>query len=193
MIDQADSSSTPQPDPAPTSAPANAGQAKNIRVAAALFAVVAIVGASVAMVVNTPSEPVTPADQGIDQEVTTLGSIEVTGRLVEIRGKFLPNDGLYNYAFVMKYEIVSVHRGNIEAREIVVGHYNPLKPRPKVADEFYPDIGGTLKKFRAGDLHRMALEMPIDDYYIGGIVDRYFEDNHGPILWAVWTNLVSES
>jgi hypothetical protein len=159
-----------------------------IRVVGVLFVVAVIVGGAVTMVANRPSGPVA---RGIDEKVTSVGSVEVTGRLIELRGKFLPNDRLYNYVFVMKYEILEVHRGEVDAKEIVIAHYNPLKPRRKVADEFYPDIGGTLKKFRAGDFHRMALEVPIDDHYIGGIVDRYFEQRKGPIYWPVWSNLVN--
>jgi hypothetical protein len=37
-----------------------------------------------------------------DQEVSSLGSVEVTARLLEIPGQFPPND-LYNYAYVLKY------------------------------------------------------------------------------------------
>lgn len=155
-----------------------------------LLAVAVTIGGASSLIMISPS-PISPADLGIDKQVTTVGSVEVTGRLVEIRGKFLPNDGLYNYAFVMKYEILEVHRGEVDAKEIVIAHYNPLKPRRKVADEFYPDIGGTLKKFRAGDFHRMALEVPIDDHYIGGIVDRYFDEKLGPVYLAVWTNPAS--
>ena len=130
------------------------------------------------------------SENGIDENVMTMGSVEVTARLMEIRGEFLPNDNFYNYAFVLKYDLVEVHRGRVDAKEIVVAHYNPLKPRATVADEFYPDIGGKLKKFRAGDTHRMALELPIDEFYIGGIVDRYFQEKKDPIYWVVWTNKV---
>jgi hypothetical protein len=164
------------------------GSSAKIRVVVVLFAVVAAIGGAIVLMSNRPDGP---ADLGIDEKVTTLGSVEVTGRLIEIRGKFLPNDGLYNYAFVMKYEIVESHRGEVDAKEIFVAHYNPLKPRPQVADEFYPNIGGTLTKFRAGDVHRMALEVPIDDHYIGGIVDRYFDEREGSIYLAVWTNLTN--
>ncbi|MCH7727083.1 MAG: hypothetical protein IH991_11470 [Planctomycetes bacterium] len=191
MTDHAKSSSEPQPaEECESSSGSNEshGPSARIRVVVVLFVVAVTIGGAVAMVTNRPSGP---ADRGIDEKVTTVGSVEVTGRLIEIRGKFLPNDGLYNYAFVMKYEILKVHRGEVDAKEIVVAHYNPLKPRPQVADEFYPDIGGTLTKFRAGDVHRMALEVPIDDHYIGGIVDRYFEQKEGPIYWAVWTNLAN--
>ena len=159
------------------------------RVALVVVGVLIVSAGAVALTMNRRGNP------GVDEYVTTLGSVEVTARLIEIRGEFLPNDNLYNYAFVMKYEVTEVHRGQVKAKEIakniIVAHYNPLKPRPTVADEFYPDIGGKLKKFRAGETHRMALEVPIDDYYIGGIVDRYFQEKKGPIYWGVWTNQVS--
>jgi len=54
------------------------------------------------------------------------------------------------------------------------------------------DVGGNLQKFRAGDVHRIALETPIDDFFMGGIVNRYFEEYKGPVYWAVWTNPVSK-
>ena len=128
-------------------------------------------------------------DTGEDGKVTTLGSIEVTAQLVEIRGRLL-NDPLYDYAHVMKYKVLQVHRGNVDKDIIYVGHYNPAKPRDKVADARVQEIGGNLKKFRAGDIHRMALEIPIDDYYMGGIINKYFQESKDPIYWALWTNKV---
>jgi hypothetical protein len=38
----------------------------------------------------------------------------------------------------------------------------------------------------------MALEAPIDDYFMGGIVNKYFGQSNEPIYWAVWTNLAGE-
>lgn len=128
-------------------------------------------------------------DAGADSKVTTLGSIEVTARLVEIKGD-LPNIPMYDYAFVMKYQVLQVHRGKVDGDAIYVGHYNPLKSRDRVADARAPQIGGNLRQFRPGDVHRMALEVPIDDYYMGGIVNRYFEESKAPIYWALWTNSV---
>jgi len=133
----------------------------------------------------------TQPDTGEDEKVTALGSAEVTAKLVEIRGEFVDRP-MYDYAFVMKYQVLKVHRGDVSADTIYVGHYNPLKPREKVADARVPEVGGTLKKFRAGDVHRMALEAPIDDHYMGGIINRYFEEETGPIYWAVWTNKATE-
>jgi hypothetical protein len=44
------------------------------------------------------------SDTGQDAKVTTLGSIEVTAELVEIKGKLI-DDPLYDYAHVMKYKV----------------------------------------------------------------------------------------
>ena len=128
-------------------------------------------------------------DEGEDTNVTTLGSVEVTAKLVEIKGE-LPDIPMYDYAFVMKYEVLTVHRGKLGTDTIYVGHYNPLKPRASVADARVPGIGGNLKRFKVADTHRMALEVPIDDYYMGGIINRYFGQNKEPIYWGVWTNRV---
>ena len=128
---------------------------------------------------------------GEDAQVTTRGKFEVTAQLVEIRGAFI-DEPMYDYAFVMKYKVLKVHRGDIKGGTVYVGHYNPLKPRDKVADARVPDIGGNLQKFTVGGVHRMALEVPIDDNYMGGIVNRYFGEDTGPIYWAVWTNRASK-
>jgi len=127
------------------------------------------------------------SDSGADPSVTTLGSTEVTAELMAIPGEFPPND-LYNYAYVLKYRVLAVHRGQIkQGEEILVAHYNPLKPRASVADETSGKLGGNLQKFKAGDVHRMALETPLDQYWMGGVIDKYF-DQKGTRYWAVWTN-----
>ena len=133
-----------------------------------------------------------PANEtGIDNTITTRGDFEATAQLTEIRGEFINRD-LYDYAFIMKYAVRKVHRGAIDADTIFVAHYNPQKPRSAAADDRVGDIGGNLTEFRPGDLHRMALVVPIDDYYMGGIINRYFEEYNGPIYWALWTNLATD-
>lgn len=124
---------------------------------------------------------------GVDKEVTTLGSVEVTARLTEIPGTFPPND-LYNYAYVFRYQVLEVHRGKLPQTEIFVAHYNPLKPRAAVQDDLSGRVGGNLDAFRAGDVHRMALEAPLDQFWMGGVIDHYF-DKPGVRYWAVWSNL----
>ena len=122
----------------------------------------------------------------IDPELASLGSAEITGQIVEIPGEFPAND-FYNYAYVFKYRVLKVHRGQVNGSEIFVAHYNPLKPRVTVADEFSGKIGGKVERFRAGEIHRMAIDEPLDKHWMGGIIDKYFE-NKGTRYWAVWTN-----
>ena len=130
-----------------------------------------------------------PTDGG-DPNVTTMGTIEVTARLVDIPGTFPPND-IYDYAYVMEYEIVQVHRGEVSGT-IFVGQYNPLKKRAEAADERSGEIGGNINRFRTGDLHRLALDVPIDNFCMAGIVNEYAEKEPSdvPIYWAIWTNQV---
>lgn len=128
-------------------------------------------------------------DTGEDTNVTTLGSVEVTAELLDYPGE-LVDKPLYDYVFVFKYRVLEIHRGDLQSDTIYVGQYNPLKPRDAVADVRVEEVGGTLKKFRPGDLHRMALDAPIDDFYMGGIINRYFDEKPDPIYWAVWTNRV---
>jgi hypothetical protein len=127
------------------------------------------------------------AETGADEHVTALGTAEVTAELVEIPGEFIDRP-MYDYAFIMKYKVLQVHRGAIDGDTIYVGHYNPLKPRAEAADARVPEVGGNVVKFRVGDVHRMALDVPIDDCFMGGIVNRYFEQGVSPIYWALWTN-----
>jgi len=153
-----------------------------------------LIGSLLLLVAGCGTQP----NDGSDPNVATLGSIEVTARLVEIPGleewggKFPPNDVGYDYAYVLKYEVEEVHRGEVDGKTILVAHYNPLKPRDEAADARCPDIGGTVRRFRVGDVHRMALEPSIDDYYMGPMVNKYFDtpEGEGSIHWAVWTNAV---
>ena len=123
-----------------------------------------------------------------DLELAARGSIEVTAKLVEIPEGAIFERELYNYATVLKYEVLEVHRGRVKGDTIYVGHYNPAKPRSAVADGRVLDVGGNLKSFRAGDVHRMALEDSMLDHFTGGILNKYSEDDVDPIYWAVWTN-----
>lgn len=123
----------------------------------------------------------------VDPNVTTRGSIEVTAQLEEIRGDLI-DDPMYDYAHVMKYKVLQVHRGKVDKDVIYVGHYNPAEPRNSVKDARVQEIGGNVKQFRVGDVHRMAMEVPIDDYYMGGIINKYFDEVKDPVYWAIWTD-----
>lgn len=134
-----------------------------------------------------PSGP--PATQASDARMKSLGTFEVTARLVEIPEGAIFQRDLYDYATILKYEVVTVERGSIEkGATIYVGHYNPWKARADAGDTRAKGLGGNLKQFVAGGLHHMALEAPMDDHFMGGIVDKYFGKHSGPVYWALWTN-----
>lgn len=129
------------------------------------------------------------SNTGADATVTTRGTVEVTARLVEVPEGAVFKRDLYDYATILKYEVVAVHRGAVEKGAVIyVGHYDPWKPRAEAVDKKVKDVGGNVREFRAGDLHRMALEAPMDDFFMGGIVDKYFGKRSGTAYWAVWTN-----
>jgi len=123
-------------------------------------------------------------------ELANRGSIEVTAKLVEIPEGAIFDRPLYNYATVLKYQVLEVHRGRVKSRIIFVGHYNPFKPRSEAADRRVQDVGGNLKSFRAGQVHLMALEESMVDQFTGGILNKYSGEDTDPIYWAVWTDLV---
>jgi hypothetical protein len=127
---------------------------------------------------------------GPDAELAKRGSIEVTAKLIEIPEGAIFERKLYNYATVLKYEVLEVHRGRVRGQTIYVGHYNPFKPRSEAADGRVPEVGGKLKSFRAGQVHRMALEASMLDKFSGGILNKYSAEDTDPIYWAVWTDLV---
>jgi hypothetical protein len=131
------------------------------------------------------------AGTGSDPELAKRGSIEITARLVEIPEGAIFDRPLYNYATVLKYDVLEVHRGNVKGQTVYVGHYNPAKPRSEVADQRVQDVGGNLKSFRAGDVHRMALDELDYEKFTGGILNKYSEEDTDPIYWAVWTDPAS--
>jgi hypothetical protein len=123
-------------------------------------------------------------------ELTANGDTEVTAKLTDIGGDFPPNK-LYDYFYVMKYHVLKVHRGKVEGEDIFVGHYNPLKPRSDAADKFSGKVGGNVDRFLVGDVHRMALDAPLDELYMGGIIDKNIKEK-GTRYRAIWTDRASE-
>jgi hypothetical protein len=142
--------------------------------------------------VTARPDPETAKRARPDPETAKRGSIEITARLIEVPEGAIIKRELYNYATVLKYQVLQVHRGKVDGETLYVGHYNPFKPRSEAADKQVPDIGGNLKAFRAGQVQRLALDGSIDDQYLGGIINKYFELKPNPIYWAVWTDLVKD-
>ena len=63
---------------------------------------------------------------GEDPRVTTLGKVEVTARLVEIPEGAIFRRDLYDYATVLEYRVLRVHRGTVAGETILVAHYNQI-------------------------------------------------------------------
>jgi len=123
-------------------------------------------------------------------ELAANGDTEVTAKLTAIGGEFPPNK-LYDYMFVMKYHVLKVHRGKVEGEDIYVGHYNPLKPRAAAGDKHSGKVGGNVDRFHVGDVHRMALEAPLDELFMGGIIDKHINEP-GTRYRAIWTDRARE-
>jgi hypothetical protein len=131
----------------------------------------------------------TPTATAPNPHLATDGTVEVTARLVEIPEGAIFERELYDYATILKYKVLKVHRGEVKGDTLYVGQYNPWKPRSEASDKRVQDIGGNVRQFQAGQTHHLALAVPIEDHFMGGIVNKYFGQTTNAIYWAVWTDL----
>jgi hypothetical protein len=148
-----------------------------------------VAGLALLLAAASCRRPSGPVNTFADPHLATNGTVEVTARLVEIPDGAIFQRDLYDYATVLKYSVLKIHRGEVEGDVLYVGHYNPWKPRAEAADQRAPGIGGNLRRFEAGQIQRLALAAPIDDHFMGGIVNKYFGQTTNTLYWAVWTNL----
>ena len=100
-------------------------------------------------------------------------TIDVTARLVNIPGKF-PADDLYDYAYVMQYQ---VEGGAMDKQTILVAHYKPRRARAEIDDNMKKVVGGSLKRFDVGALHRLTLTASMRDVWKGAVVDEFFDSD----------------
>jgi hypothetical protein len=135
------------------------------------------------------------ASTGEDRYVQAFGHLEVTARLTQ-RPEEFPAPGAYRYTYVMPYEVLRVHRQAPDSEfsvspgdEIFVGHYRPHLPRSEIKDRNWgpSPLGGNLLRFATGEVHRMALDYPLDRLAPGGVLDYCYppESNR---YFAIWTN-----
>ena len=101
-------------------------------------------------------------------------TLVVTCRLVEIPGKFIPND-VYDYVYIMKYRVLTVEKGTYAHKELLVGHYNPLIARKMVKDKMDPFVDGTVGEFMVGDKHRLTLITPVSAVWKDAVEDEYYD------------------
>jgi hypothetical protein len=95
--------------------------------------------------------------------------ISVTAKLVEIPTK-LPADDLYDYAYVMRYEVLG---GPMDKSTILVAHYKPRQPRAKIKDKMKEFVGGKLRSFNQGDVHKMKLTADLKKIWKGALTDEF--------------------
>lgn len=110
------------------------------------------------------------------------GPIEVTAKLVEIPSK-MPPDDLYDYAYVMRYQ---VQGGPLDKQFLLVAHYKPLQPRSKIKDKMKGQVGGKLRSFNQGDVHKLKLSADLKSIWKGALVDEYSAtDRKGIRYWCL--------
>lgn len=95
--------------------------------------------------------------------------VNVTAKLVEIPSKPPPDD-LYDYAFVMRYEVIG---GPLDKSTILVAHYKPLIARSKIKDKMKPYVAGKLRGFVAGDVHKLKLSPELKKIWKGALIDDF--------------------
>jgi hypothetical protein len=132
---------------------------------------------------------------GRDGMITKAGRIEVTARLME-RPQEFPVRGSYMYTYVLKYQVLMVHRQDpqgkyrLKAGDVIfVGHYKPWLPRSEMKDDAWGDspLGGKLTRFAAGEAHRMALDYELQDLAPAGVLDYCYPQGINR-FFALWTN-----
>jgi hypothetical protein len=105
--------------------------------------------------------------------------LDVTAKLVEIPSK-MPPDDLYDYAYVMRYQ---VQGGSLDKQFILVAHYKPLVPRSKIKDKMKEQVGGKLRAFNQGDVHKLKLTADLKAIWKGALVDEYAATDHKSIRY----------
>lgn len=106
--------------------------------------------------------------------------ITVEARLTEIPGK-MPSNDLYSYVYVFKYKVLKVVSGSLDAKEILVGVYNPLIARGKVKDKMADKSKGNVGEFKAKAKHTLKI-VPLEGNWDGALEDEYFDDESARFL-----------
>lgn len=106
--------------------------------------------------------------------------ITIEARLTEIPGK-MPSNDLYSYVYVFKYKVLKVVSGSLDAKEILVGVYNPLIARGKVTDKMADKSKGNVGEFKAKAKHTLKI-VPLEGNWDGALEDEYFDDESARYL-----------
>jgi hypothetical protein len=96
-------------------------------------------------------------------------AVVVTAKLVEIPSTPPPDD-LYDYAYVMRYQVIG---GPMDKQQIYVAHYKPRVPRSKISGPMKAHVGGKLRSFTQGDVHKLKLTPDLKAVWKGALVDEF--------------------
>ena len=111
--------------------------------------------------------------------------ITIEGRLTEIPGKTARND-FDSYGDGFKYRVLKVGAGKRDAREVLVGVYNPLIARGKVKDKMADKSKGNVGEFKAKAKYTLKI-VPLEGNWDGAVEDEYFDDE-SPRYLAIEVN-----
>jgi hypothetical protein len=129
--------------------------------------------------------PLAPASRVAAADAPPAAPISVTAKLVEIPTK-LPPDELYDYAYVMRYEVAG---GPMDKQSILVAHYKPRQPRSKIADSMKAHVSGKVRSFKQGDVHKLQLSPNLKAIWKGALVDEFAAtDRKSTRYWALVTD-----
>jgi hypothetical protein len=103
------------------------------------------------------------------REARAAEPLVVTAKLVEIPSS-MPPDDLYDYAYVMRYQVIG---GPMDKQQIYVAHYKPRVPRSKIKDAMKAHVGGKLRSFTQGDVHKLKLTPDLKSIWKGPLVDEF--------------------
>jgi hypothetical protein len=104
-----------------------------------------------------------------DEALAESSEITVTAKLVDIPSSFPPDD-LYDYAYVMKYEVTG---GPLDKSSILVAHFKPRQPRSKIKEPMKSSAAGKVRSFATGAVHKMKLTKDLKKIWKGPLVDEY--------------------
>jgi hypothetical protein len=110
---------------------------------------------------------------------TVPAELTLTARLAEIPSK-LPPDDLYDYAYVMRYEVIG---GALDKTSILVAHYKPLLPRSKITGKMKAHVTGKLRSFVQGDVHKLKLTADLKAIWKGPLIDEFAATDHKSVRY----------
>jgi hypothetical protein len=134
-----------------------------------------------------PSTPATASPAAAQTASVTESGLRIRAKVAEIPGSFPAND-LYNYVYVMRYEVLEVLAGQYTEKDILVGQYNPRMSRSDIKDDLDSLVDGNATTFEEGASQELMLA-PMDTLYHGAVEDEFFQDKR-PRWFATKTDKI---